>query len=86
MGALVEGASECKPSDFPWLIDQALAMRRAAVDALQDMLSSHGEVLPLASDDGVELFVLNTIVIDALDTGSARQGEVASQQQGHGTR
>lgn len=55
------------PSDFPWLGSHALVMRRNAVDALRDVLSSNGEVLPLSTDDGVELFVFNAHVIDALD-------------------
>jgi hypothetical protein len=55
------------PSDFPWLGSHALIMRRAAVDALRDLLDASGEVLPLSTDDGVELFVLNARVVDALD-------------------
>jgi 2-phospho-L-lactate transferase/gluconeogenesis factor (CofD/UPF0052 family) len=31
-------------------------MRRSAVDALRDILDVNGEVLPLSTDDGVELF------------------------------
>lgn len=42
-------------------------MRRTAVNALRDILDASGEVLPLSTDDGVELFVLNARVIDALD-------------------
>lgn len=58
------------PSDFPWLGAHALVMRRAAVDALGELLVASGEVLPLETDDGVELFVLNaTRVVDALDEG-----------------
>jgi hypothetical protein len=45
-----------------------LIMRAGAVDALSDMLEAGGEILPLATDDGVELWALNvTRVIDALD-------------------
>jgi hypothetical protein len=55
------------PSDFPWLGSHALIMRLAAVDALRDILDANGEVLPLSTDDGVELFVLNARVTDALD-------------------
>ncbi|MEZ4300430.1 MAG: hypothetical protein R3B70_36130 [Polyangiaceae bacterium] len=54
-------------SDFPWLGGHALVMRRSAVDTLRDTLDENGEVLPLSTDDGVELFVLNARVIDALD-------------------
>jgi hypothetical protein len=46
-------------------------MRRRSVDALQDMLLANGEVLPLSTDDGVELFVLNARVIDALDEANS---------------
>jgi hypothetical protein len=55
------------PSDFPWLGADALVMRRRAVDALRDILDAHGEVLPLATDDNVELFVFNARAVDALD-------------------
>lgn len=56
-----------KPSDFPWLGSDALVMRRSAVVALRDILDASGELLPLSTSDGVELFVLNAQVIDALD-------------------
>lgn len=59
------------PSDFPWLGSHALIMRRSAVDALRDILDANGEVLPLSTEDGVELFVLNAHVIDALDEARA---------------
>jgi hypothetical protein len=56
------------PSDFPWLGSDTLIMRRRAVEALRSLLEAHGEVLPLATEDGVELFVLNvTTILDALD-------------------
>jgi hypothetical protein len=42
-------------------------MRRTAVDALRNLLEAHGEILPLATEDGVELFAFNACVIDALD-------------------
>ncbi|TKD12806.1 imm11 family protein [Polyangium fumosum] len=60
-----------KPSDFPWLGSDALVMRRTAVDALRDILEANGEVLPLSTDDGVELYVLNARVIDALDEANS---------------
>jgi hypothetical protein len=59
--------SKSHPSDFPWLGVHALVMRRSAVDALRDLLEANGEVLPLATDDGLELFVLNARTVDALD-------------------
>ncbi len=59
------------PSDFPWLGSDALVMRRSAVEALRDILDASGEVLPLSTDDGVELFVLNARVIDALDEANS---------------
>jgi uncharacterized protein DUF1629 len=57
----------CRPADFPWLGSDALIMRRSAVDALRDILDAHGELLPLETDDGIELYVFNVRVIDALD-------------------
>ena len=62
---------DSKASDFPWLGSDALVMRRAAVDALRDILEANGEVLPLATEDGVELFVLNARVSDALDEANS---------------
>lgn len=59
------------PSDFPWLGSHALTMRRSAVEALRDLLDANGEVLPLATEDGIELFVLNARVVDALDEATA---------------
>lgn len=59
------------PSDFPWLISAVLVMRKRAVDTLQDILHAHGEVLPLATDDGVELFAFNARTVDALDEAQA---------------
>jgi hypothetical protein len=56
-----------RPSDFPWLGSDALVMRASAVDVLRDILDSNSEVLPLSTDDGIELVVLNARVIDALD-------------------
>ena len=60
-----------KPSDFPWLGSHALIMRRSAVDALRDILDANGEVLPLSTDDGVELSVLNARIVDALDEANS---------------
>ena len=61
----------CNPSDFPWLGSNAIVMRKNAVDALHDILEKNGEVLPLQTDDGVELSVLNAQVVDALDEDSS---------------
>ena len=58
-----------KPCDFPWLRSQALVMRKRAVDGLRDILDAHGEILSLATDDGVELFAFNARVVNALDEG-----------------
>lgn len=55
------------PSDFPWLGAHALIMRRSAVDALRDLFDADGELLPLSTTDGIELFVFNARVIDAMD-------------------
>jgi hypothetical protein len=62
---------EFRQSDFPWLGSDALVMRPSAVEALRDILDANGEVLPLSTDDGVELFVLNARVIDALDEANS---------------
>ena len=58
-----------KPSDFPWLGEHALVMRREAVDVLRDVLEAHGEVLPLVTEDATELWMFNARAIDALDEG-----------------
>ena len=57
----------CKPSDFPWLGSHALVMRRSAMEALQDIWRADGEILPLATDDDVELFVFNAQVKNAMN-------------------
>jgi hypothetical protein len=66
--AAIEGRDN-RPSDFPWLASSTLVLRRRAVDALRSMLEPGAEILPLATDDGVELFVLNItrVLDDALD-------------------
>lgn len=56
-----------RPSDFPWL-SGAVVMRRRTMETLRDLLEPSGEILPLGTTDGVELYVLNvTRIIDALD-------------------
>ena len=59
------------PSDFPWLGSHALVMRHKAVAILRDILDAHGELLPLVTDDGVELQAFNARTVDALDQGRA---------------
>lgn len=66
-----DGRQACNPSHFPWLGSHALIMRRPAVDALRDILAANGELLPLSTDDGVELYVLNARSIDALDEANS---------------
>lgn len=56
-----------RTSDFPWLASQSLAMRPKAVATLGDILAAHGELLPLESDSGADLFAFNARTIDALD-------------------
>ena len=57
----------CKEADIPY-DHSVLVLRPHAVEALQDILDAHGEVLPLATNDGVELYVFNPrFVLDALD-------------------
>jgi hypothetical protein len=54
-------------SDFPWMMSHVLIMRQGAVDTLRDLLEANGELLPLSTDDDVELFAFNARVVDALD-------------------
>jgi len=43
-------------------------MRMRAIAALSDILRDNGELLPLATDDGTELYVFNCLrIIDALE-------------------
>lgn len=62
-----DSAQEFRPSDFPWLGAHALVMRARAVEVLHDMLNAYGEILPLCTGDGVELWVFNASVVCALD-------------------
>lgn len=41
------------------------------MDALRDILAVNSELLPLSTDDGVELYVLNARSIDALDEANS---------------
>jgi hypothetical protein len=54
-------------SDFPWLVADALTFRRNAASILSGILKKNGELLPLADEEGEEIFVYNSQVIDALD-------------------
>ncbi len=57
-----------RPSDAPFaFVSHILVFRRAAVDALRDILDAHGELLPLEDKDGVELFAYNPRALEALD-------------------
>jgi len=56
-----------RPSDSPYYTGCGLIFRRSAVDALRDILDAHGELLPLEDEGGVELYVFNPRVLDALD-------------------
>ena len=54
-------------SDFPWL-GGVLVFRKKAMEVLRSILEQNGEILPLITEDGAELFVHNTQVLqNALD-------------------
>jgi hypothetical protein len=54
-------------SDFPWFGRGVPILRRPAVEAVGDLLTEYGELLPLECDDA-ELLAFNTcMVVDALD-------------------
>jgi hypothetical protein len=48
-------------SDFPWLLGEGLCFREKAAEILKDMLEKHGELLPLITEDGENLYVHNTL-------------------------
>jgi hypothetical protein len=56
------------PSDSPWLGSHALIFRQRGVDALAQLLSANGELLPM--NDGLVIYNA-TRVIDALDEGAS---------------
>jgi hypothetical protein len=59
---------DCRESDFPWLGSHALVLREKAVRALRQLISPFAEILPLETDDGTKLSVLNVLcVVNALD-------------------
>ncbi|MDR1229936.1 MAG: hypothetical protein LBK61_00900 [Spirochaetaceae bacterium] len=49
-------------SDFPWL-GRVLYFRERAAEVLKDMLEENGEMLPIITEDGVNLYVHNTFVL-----------------------
>ncbi|HCN06208.1 MAG TPA: hypothetical protein DIS79_11385 [Bacteroidetes bacterium] len=49
------------PADFPTFVSHALVMRRTAIDILGDLIAEDCEILPLSTDDNVELFVINAL-------------------------
>jgi hypothetical protein len=56
-----------RESDSPWLGTGSLVFRPRAIQAMESLLLSHGELLPLACESA-DLFVFNpTHVLDALD-------------------
>lgn len=63
-----DGRTHLKDADLPWLGHHALVLRRSALEAIGDLLSKWGELLPLACDE-TELWVFHaTCMLDALDT------------------
>lgn len=57
-----------RPSDAPWgCVSNILVFRRSAVDALRDILETHGELLPLEDEGGVELYAYNPRALDCFD-------------------
>lgn len=70
-----------KPADLAFYMEPI--MRRSGMEALRDVFEAHGELLPLATDDGVELWVLNVLgVIDAhdLERSHIRYGHLTGDQ------
>jgi hypothetical protein len=57
-----------RPSDAPWgASSDILVFRRSAVDALHDILETHGELLPLEDEGVVELYAFNPRARDCFD-------------------
>jgi hypothetical protein len=67
---VIPGKGRRRPSqryDLPWLGANVLVLTSRAVEALGDVLSQSGELLPLACSDA-ELYVFNPLqLVDALD-------------------
>ncbi len=56
-----------KPADLAFWGDD-LIMRHSGLEALRDVFEAHGELLPLATDDGVDLWACNVLgVLNAHD-------------------
>jgi hypothetical protein len=54
--------------DFPWLLGGGLCFREKVAEVLKDMLEKYGELLPLITEEGENLYVHNTSVLpNALD-------------------
>jgi hypothetical protein len=67
-------------SDFPWL-GGVLFFRERAVEVLKDMLEKNGELLPIITEDGVNLYVHNTFVLqNALDEDKSTITRFADNQ------
>lgn len=63
-----DNQQDCRESDFPWLGSHALVLREQAVTVLRQLIEPCAEILPLETDDGVKLSVVNVLrVVDALD-------------------
>lgn len=58
--------------DFPCNGSGPLVMRQSVVDVLRDILETNGELLPLRTEDGETLFVLNARAIAALDEDASK--------------
>ena len=68
----------CKVGDFPELAPGIVVVSRRALESLVDILTKHGEILPLTSDDG-DFFAFNvTRLIDALDDVNSKARRFSS--------
>ena len=57
-----------RESDFPWQGDgHSLVLRDNALEAMRDILEENCEVLPLKTEDKVQLYITNTQVLHAID-------------------
>jgi hypothetical protein len=57
-----------RESDFPWQGDgHSLVLRDNALEAMRDILEKNCEVLPLKTEDKVQLYITNTQVLHAID-------------------
>ncbi|KAA3606474.1 MAG: hypothetical protein DWQ01_17595 [Planctomycetota bacterium] len=60
-----------RSSDFPWLSSSAIALRWNALKSMKDVWQKRGEILLLRDEGGEELFVFNSMTVDALDEESS---------------